>query len=405
MAEWVEKSLGEVTSYIAKGIPPQYTDKYSENVIYVLNQKCNRDYSVSYEQARLHDLSKKKIAEEKMLKSGDVLINSTGEGTAGRVAQLWNIPSQTTVDGHMIILRPTSEVDTLYYGYAIKAQQFMIESLAEGSTGQTEINRKRLQEEITISYPKDKKKQHSIAKILEEIDKKIEVNNQINRNLSEQMQAIFGSIFYSEMEKENKASLGDYLYIKGRIGWKGLKKEEYLFESEYRIINGESLTVTGIDWNKAGYISEERYIESPEIMLQEGDILISKDGTIGKIGYVNKLDKPTSVASGIFVVRNLKPEEVSTVFIYCLLNSDYFKSFIVSRTEGSVIPHLYQKDFVTLEIPILSQEQIELFNSTVVPLFESFFSNQTENIRLEALRDSLLPKLMSGELDVSDLNI
>ena len=405
MAEWVEKSLGEVTSYIAKGIPPQYTEKYSENVIYVLNQKCNRDFSVSYEQARLHDLSKKKIAEEKMLKSGDVLINSTGEGTAGRVAQLWNIPSQTTVDGHMIILRPTSEVDTLYYGYAIKAQQFMIESLAEGSTGQTEINRKRLQEEITISYPKDKKKQHSIAKILEEIDKKIEVNNQINRNLSEQMQAIFGSIFYSEMEKENKASLGDYLYIKGRIGWKGLKKEEYLSESEYRIINGESLTVTGIDWNKAGYISEERYIESPEIMLQEGDILISKDGTIGKIGYVNKLDKPTSVASGIFVVRNLKPEEVSTVFIYCLLNSDYFKSFIASRTEGSVIPHLYQKDFVTLEIPILSQEQIELFNSTVVPLFELFFSNQTENIRLAALRDSLLPKLMSGELDVSDLNI
>lgn len=187
MAEWVEKSLGEVTSYIAKGIPPQYTDKYSENVIYVLNQKCNRDFSVSYEQARLHDLSKKKIAEEKMLKSGDVLINSTGEGTAGRVAQLWNIPSQTTVDGHMIILRPTSEVDTLYYGYAIKAQQFMIESLAEGSTGQTEINRKRLQEEITISYPKDKKKQHSIAKILEEIDKKIEVNNQINRNLSEKV--------------------------------------------------------------------------------------------------------------------------------------------------------------------------------------------------------------------------
>ena len=219
------------------------------------------------------------------------------------------------------------------------------------------------------------------------------------------MQAIFGSIFYSEMEKENKASLGDYLYIKGRIGWKGLKKEEYLSESEYRIINGESLTVTGIDWNKAGYISEERYIESPEIMLQEGDILISKDGTIGKIGYVNKLGKPTSVASGIFVVRNLKPEEVSTVFIYCLLNSDYFKSFIASRTEGSVIPHLYQKDFVTLEIPILSQEQIELFNSTVVPLFELFFSNQTENIRLAAIRDSLLPKLMSGELDVSDLNI
>ena len=219
------------------------------------------------------------------------------------------------------------------------------------------------------------------------------------------MQTIFASIFYDEIEKGNKASLGDYLYIKGRIGWKGLKKDEYLTESDYRIINGETLTDSGIDWNKAGYISQERYEESPEIMLQEGDILISKDGTIGKIGYVNKLDKPTSVASGIFVVRNLKPEEVSTVFIYCLLNSAYFKSFIVSRTEGSVIPHLYQKDFVTLEIPILSEERIECFNGIVIPIFEMYFENQIENERLVALRDSLLPKLMSGELDVSELDI
>lgn len=219
------------------------------------------------------------------------------------------------------------------------------------------------------------------------------------------MQTLFASVFYPEIEAGNKVSFGDYLYIKGRIGWKGLKKDEYLDESEYRIINGESLTATGIDWAKAGYISEERYIESPEIMLQEGDILISKDGTIGKIGYVNRLEKPTSVASGIFVVRNLKPEEVSTVFIFCLLNSDYFKSFIASRTEGSVIPHLYQKDFVNLEIPLLTQEQLNRFNCSVNPLFERYFTNQTENIQLTALRDTLLPRLMSGELDVSDINI
>ena len=139
--------------------------------------------------------------------------------------------------------------------------------------------------------------------------------------------------------------LGDYLYIKGRIGWKGLKKSEYLPFSDYRIINGESLTLSGIDWNKAGYISAERYEESPEIKLNIGDILLSKDGTIGKIGYVDKLETPTSVASGIFVIRNTRQAEISTQFIYYLLKSRLFKAFITSRTEGSVIPHLYQKDF------------------------------------------------------------
>ena len=219
------------------------------------------------------------------------------------------------------------------------------------------------------------------------------------------MQTIFASVFYPELETGIKVSLGDYLYIKGRIGWKGLKKDEYLDDSDFRIINGESLTDTGIDWNKTGYISEERYTESPEIMLQEGDILISKDGTIGKIGYVNILDKPTSVASGIFVIRNLKPDQISTVFIYCLLKSDYFKRFIACRTEGSVIPHLYQKDFVTLEVPLLSKDQLNLFGESVTPLFELYYSNNSENIRLASLRDALLPRLMSGEIDVSDLEI
>lgn len=150
--------------------------------------------------------------------------------------------------------------------------------------------------------------------------------------------------------------LGEYLYIKGRIGWKGLKKDEYLPHGNYRIINGEALTINGINWNKTGYISKERYEESPEIMLQPNDILLSKDGTIGKIGYITELEKPTSVASGIFVIRNEKPEIIDTKFIYYFLKSPYFKSFVSMRTEGSVIPHLYQKDFVEIDFPLYKIE-------------------------------------------------
>ena len=150
--------------------------------------------------------------------------------------------------------------------------------------------------------------------------------------------------------------LGKFLYIKGRIGWKGLKKSEYLEHSEYKIINGESLTKNGINWDKAGYISKERYDESPEIMLQNEDILISKDGTIGKLGFVENLSSKATVASGIFVLRNLRSNLINTRFIYNYLSSSYFSKFIISRTEGSVIPHLYQKDFVELDFPLPSLE-------------------------------------------------
>lgn len=146
----------------------------------------------------------------------------------------------------------------------------------------------------------------------------------------------------------------DSLYIKGRIGWKGLKKEEYLHSSPYRIINGKSVKDGGIDWSETGYITKERYDESPEIMLEPNDIVITKDGTIGKVAMVDKLDMPTTVASGLFVLRNINSQKWDTKFLYYYLISPMFKGFVASRTEGSVIPHLYQRDFEQLELPEFS---------------------------------------------------
>lgn len=159
--------------------------------------------------------------------------------------------------------------------------------------------------------------------------------------------------------KYNK--FGDAFYIKGRIGWKGLKKKEYLQKSDFRIINGSNIVNGKIDWSTCGYISEERYYESPEIMLRENDILITKDGTIGKIAKVGKLTQPTTVASGIFLLRNENKLEWDTDYVFWFLNSLKFKEFINSRMEGSVIPHLYQKDFKDLniaQIPIHKQKEI-----------------------------------------------
>lgn len=153
------------------------------------------------------------------------------------------------------------------------------------------------------------------------------------------------------MKYEN---ISESLYIKGRIGWKGLKKGEYLKTGDYRIINGSNISNGVIDWSNCGYITKQRYFESPEIMLKKGDILITKDGTIGKVAIVNKLEYPSTIASGLFILRNNAPEKWNTLFLYYYLQTNRFKEFVHSRTEGSVIPHLYQKDFEKLEIPYIS---------------------------------------------------
>ena len=155
----------------------------------------------------------------------------------------------------------------------------------------------------------------------------------------------------------SKLNLGKDLYIKGRIGWRGLSKDEYLEHSNYKIINATALMDGYIDWDNCGYISKERYEESIEIQLKEKDILISKDGTLGKTGYVKGIITPCTVASGIFVVRNLIPNKLDFDYLYHLLKSNIFKNFITrNKAEGSTINHLYQRDLENFEIDLPSIE-------------------------------------------------
>ena len=194
MEEWKKYKLGDLISFISKGIAPVYTND-KPSAILVLNQKCNRNYKIDVSIAKYHDSDIKAVSGDKMLQVGDILINSTGTGTAGRVAQIDSLERTTTVDGHMIILRHNEAIMPKYLGYAIKQNQTIIEGLAEGSTGQTEINKTRLLDEIFINFPQNKKEQDRIASILENIDSKIALNTRINDNLKE--------LLLSKMAKEN----------------------------------------------------------------------------------------------------------------------------------------------------------------------------------------------------------
>ena len=152
-----------------------------------------------------------------------------------------------------------------------------------------------------------------------------------------------------------KITLGDLLYIKGRIGWKGLRKDEYLKEG-YPILNGDNIKNDTLNFNNLGRISKDRFDESPEIILKENDILMTKDGTIGKIAYVSELEEPTTIASGLFLIRCID-KRIYPRYLWYIFQSNLFKNFIKERVEGSVIPHLYQRDFEEFKILLPSLDE------------------------------------------------
>ncbi|MBB6696675.1 restriction endonuclease subunit S [Clostridium algidicarnis] len=179
--ECIELKLVDLCELISRGITPSYTEDESEGVL-VINQKCIRDNTINLELARLTNPNKKKVIENKYLKRYDILVNSTGVGTLGRVAQLKNINSKMTVDSHVTIVRPKKEINPIFLGYNLFMNQKYIESLGEGSTGQTELSRVRLGEALEITVP-SLYEQEVIGKVLSDLDGKIEINNKINDNL------------------------------------------------------------------------------------------------------------------------------------------------------------------------------------------------------------------------------
>ena len=136
--EWETVNLEKITSLISRGIAPKYSDNSDQIVI---NQKCIRNHMIDLSQARTHT---PKVINEKWLRFGDLLINSTGDGTLGRAAQVWFQPQNITVDSHVTVVRPAKENLIFYIGLWGVLHEREIESLHTGSTGQTELPKERV---------------------------------------------------------------------------------------------------------------------------------------------------------------------------------------------------------------------------------------------------------------------
>lgn len=155
--------------------------------------------------------------------------------------------------------------------------------------------------------------------------------------------------------------LGVAAVLKARIGWQGLTTAEYLDSGDYYLVTGTDFLAGKIDWANCAYVDKSRYDQDPYIQVVPRDVLVTKDGTIGKIALVDTVDKPGTLNSGVFVIR---PKNNSFVpeFFYYLLQSEVFETFLTQLSAGSTINHLYQKDFVgfAYQLPPTAEEQVAI---------------------------------------------
>jgi type I restriction enzyme S subunit len=334
-----------------------------------------------------------------LLPAGTVLLCT--RATIGE-ARITTIPITTNQGFKNIVLKDGSAL-FLYYLLQTKKKEMLEKAI--GSTF-LELSKKELCS-IPVQFP-SKPEQDQIAEALSDIDdlisdleKLIEKKKAIKQGAMQQL--LTGKTRLPGFSgKWKQFNLLKNSRIKARIGWQGLKKSEYLKDGYAILITGTDFENGRICWERCHYVDKGRYDLDTNIQVCNDDILITKDGSLGKAAIVTELSKPATLNSGIFLVRPIK-ESYDPYFVYDILTSFVFLDFLEKLSAGSTIVHLYQKDIDKFEfmIPPTKEEQ------TAIAEVLSDMDNDIKRLenkldKMKHLKQGMMQQLLTGQIRLTE---
>ena len=198
-------------------------------------------------------------------------------------------------------------------------------------------------------------------------------------------------------EAWEQRKIGDRMFIKSRIGWQQLTKDEYLDFGDYYLITGTDITQNHrIDYKTCHFVSKRRYEMDLNIQLRNGDIVLTKDGTIGKVAIIDSLDKPATLNSHLFLLRN-QDRLLDSHFLFHILDSHLFSRFVENTETGSTLTGLPQKTFLQFSYLAPSLAEQRKVSGLIDECDAVIVLHQRKLDQLKALKKSLLQKMFPAD--------
>ena len=409
VSEWEKAKVGGICIKIGSGATPTGgANSYKASGISLIRSQNVLDYQFSFDGLAFIDDEQADKLKGVTVEDGDILLNITGDS----VARSCIVPKEVLparVNQHVSIVRvDKSKVFNKYVFYYIQNMKPLLLSLA-GNGGTRNALTKAMIEQLDISLP-SLPEQKAIAATLSALDDMIELNNKVNKTLEEMAQAIFKSWFvdfepFKDGEFEESelglipkgwrvGKLSDVGEIIGG-GTPSKSKPEYYSEIGIPWITPKDLSI-----NKNKYISRGE-IDISELGLRESNARLMPKGTVlfssrAPIGYIAIAKNAVTTNQGF---KSVVPfENISSEYIYLLLKNSINK--IESRATGSTFKEISGGEMKKVPIILPPKEIIRKFNEIATTLGKTQASLEDENNILMSIRDTLLPKLMSGEIRV-----
>ena len=391
MTEWIECTLDKLGEIVGGATPSTKCEDYYGGSIPWITPKDLSSFKGRYITSGERNITEKGLAScsAQMMPKDAVLF--TSRAPIGYVA----IASQSvcTNQGFKSIV-VNEKADPLFVYYLLKYNKDAIEAMGSGTTFK-EVSGKTMRA-VKVRIPLDVSYQKRIAAVLDSLDTKIENNERINDNLYAQAKTIFDDHFINidvipaGWRKGNLLDIANYL--------NGLAMQKFRPQG-----NETGLPVLKIKELRQGSCDDSSELCSlsikPEYIIHDGDVIFSWSGSLlvdiwcgGTCGLNQHLFKVTS--------------DVYDKWFYYLWTAHHLARFIaIAADKATTMGHIKREELAKAEVLIPCEEDYTSLSSIMQPIIELMISNRIESRKLAALRDELLPKLMSGEIDVSSVHL
>jgi type I restriction enzyme S subunit len=301
--------------------------------------------------------------------------------------------------------RPGSEVNIRWLSYLLSSKVYKarIKEFATGTSGSMKNIAKDSLLAMPVAYPSPAE-QRAIAAALSDVDALLEGLDRLIAKKRDLKQAVIQQLLTGQTRLPGFQGewvmnrLGDTATLKARIGWQGLTTSEYLESGDFLLVTGTEFLRGNIEWGRCHFVDEVRYKQDTNIQLRPRDVLVTKDGTIGKVALVPSLPGPATLNSGVFVIRPLR-ESFHPEFFYYVLCSRQFSEFLSQLAAGSTISHLYQKDFVsfTYRAPASLDEQAAIADA-LAEMDAELAALEARREKTRALKQGMMQELLTGRI-------
>lgn len=403
--------LGDVCTKIGSGATPRGGKKaYKDAGIPIIRSQNVLDWSFTSNGLAFIDEAQAAALANVEVKPCDILLNITGDSVA-RVCMVpdWCTPAR--VNQHVSIVRPSSELDPTFLLCFLQSSKSLLLKLASSGATRNALT-KGMIEDLDIELPSIDS-QRAIASLIGQMQQKIALNQQTNDYLSELAQVLFIGWFEEHAGEREIASLtggGEYCTLDklcSRITDGAHKSPKADPDGVYPMLSVKDMRRYGFSYSSCKRISKADYdgMLANDCVPRVDDILVAKDGSYLKEIFITDEQREEAILSSIAIFRPDTRRIAPEVLLQYLKHPRVLKLVSDNFVSGSALPRIVLKDFKKLMLLVPERSVQEGILPALRSIRKLIRVNEEESARLSSLRDLLLPKLMSGEIDVSGVEL